>query len=114
VTKMELQSLRQIWETRIADFLASGQSGAAWCAANDLKVHQLWYWLRKFSSHHPAKTTPATSTTSHDWVSFEWDKSPSEIPSPSVLLVRVGQAVIEVTPGFNPALLNDVVRALSV
>ena len=114
MTKMELQSLRQIWETRIADYRASGLSGAAWCAANDLKVHQLWYWLRKFSSHHPAKTTPATSTTSHDWVSFEWDKSPSEIPSPSVLLVRVSQAVFEVTPGFNPALLNDVVHALSV
>lgn len=111
---MELQSLRQIWETRIADYRASSLSGAAWCAANDLKVHQLWYWLRKFSSHHPAKTTPATSTTSHDWVSFEWDKSPSEIPSPSVLLVRVSQAVFEVTPGFNPALLNDVVHALSV
>ncbi len=114
MTKMELQSLRQNWETRIADYRASGLSGAAWCAANDLKVHQLWYWLRKFSSHHPAKTTPATSTTSHDWVSFEWDKSPSEIPSPSVLLVRVSQAVFEVTPGFNPALLNDVVHALSV
>jgi len=30
------------------------------------------------------------------------------------LLVRMGHAVVEVQPGFNPALLSDVVRTLAV
>ncbi|KGP77447.1 transposase, partial [Paenibacillus sp. MAEPY2] len=33
-------------------------------------------------------------------------------PSACPLCIRIGTAVIEVEPGFNPALLRDVVQAL--
>ncbi|WP_407928391.1 IS66 family insertion sequence element accessory protein TnpA [Kyrpidia spormannii] len=32
MTKAELAELRELWQTRVADFRASGQTGAAWCA----------------------------------------------------------------------------------
>lgn len=45
MTKAERQNE---WETRIAEYQASGLSVIAWCAAHDLKLHQLRYWLRKY------------------------------------------------------------------
>ena len=106
MTKLKLQSLRQTWEARVADFRTSGQSGAAWCTAKGLKPHQLSYWLHKFPPH---ESLPAASPHT-DWVSFEWEHAPSETTTP--LFIRVVQAVIEVMPGFNPTLLTEVVRVL--
>lgn len=44
---MGKEDLRKEWEARITNFKASGQSGAAWCAANNLKPNQLWYWRKR-------------------------------------------------------------------
>ncbi|WP_420168536.1 IS66 family insertion sequence element accessory protein TnpA [Alicyclobacillus hesperidum] len=33
VTKAELEQHRELWRARVANFRASGLSGAAWCAA---------------------------------------------------------------------------------
>jgi len=97
---------RRQWEARVAAFRASGQSTTAWCAAHDLKPHQLRSWLRKLK---PEETAVRPSS---NWLSVEVGKQSDE--SESSLLVRVGQATIEVKPGFNPALLSDVVRTLAV
>ncbi|WP_420825483.1 IS66 family insertion sequence element accessory protein TnpA [Thermanaerosceptrum fracticalcis] len=43
MTKAERQ---KEWETRIAEYRASGQSVKEWCAAHNVKPQQLWYWLR--------------------------------------------------------------------
>lgn len=37
---MATTDLRNEWEKRIADYKASGKSGAAWCADNNVNVHQ--------------------------------------------------------------------------
>ncbi len=44
MTKAERQ---KEWESRIAEYRASGQSVKEWCTANDIKPERLWYWLRK-------------------------------------------------------------------
>ena len=44
---MSKQQLHKIWSARVAEFKASGQSVPAWCKEQDLKPHQLRYWLRK-------------------------------------------------------------------
>ena len=103
-TKAEL---RQKWEARIADFKASGQSGAAWCAANDIRPNQLWYWLKKLKFADNSTNTPT------QWMSVELnDMDPTNLGKG--LLIKVGPAVIEVQPGFNPSLLKEVVQALVV
>ena len=104
MTKSALANLRECWRERIAEFRASGQSGAAWCAAHQIKESQLWYWARKFpSGNHPKESSPS-------WIPVQIRESTVEVSEP--LVVRVGQAAIEVRSGFDAGLLRDVIRTL--
>jgi hypothetical protein len=96
--------LRMEWEQRIANFMSSGQSASKWCAANEVSIHQFWYWKKRI------KTTQDSVNDSPRWLSLEMD-DPIE-NSKSRLVVRVGQASVEVEPGFDSKLLVDVVRTL--
>jgi hypothetical protein len=103
---MTLVEKRQKWESRVAAFKASNQSATAWCAAENLKTHQLYYWIDKFKS----VDKPIVNQT--QWLSVEvGDLKTSH--HPKALPIRVGMATIEVSPGFDPALLSDVVRTLA-
>ncbi len=102
--KPDRQKLRKEWESRVVEYQASGQSGSAWCAANNLKSGQLWYWVNKLKQEE-AKDSPATK-----WVPLEVRESSDG--SEKSLIIKVGQAVIEVKPGFDPTLLTEVVRSL--
>lgn len=93
-------SLQQEWQKRVAEFQASGLSGAKWCQANDYKEHQLWYWVRKFRQAGTEKAEPT------QWLRVETKESAG-------LQVRVGLAVVQVKNGFDPELLLEVVRTLS-
>ncbi|GIM48395.1 hypothetical protein DNHGIG_39440 [Collibacillus ludicampi] len=101
---MSHAELRKEWEVRIAAFRASGQSASAWCRAHQLKLHQFRYWLRKIE-HKEAAVTPSSK-----WISVEVDGQTDK--SRNTLLVRVGQATVEIQSGFDPALLANVVRTL--
>jgi hypothetical protein len=101
MTKLEQQ---KEWENRINLYRASGRSVTQWCAANNVRPGQLWYWLRKFKSGNDAALIP-----SNQWLPVEVrHHSPGDNP----LLIRVGEACIQVKPGFDPALLTQVVRTL--
>lgn len=100
MTKEERAAKRVLWERRIADFKASGLSGAKWCAAHNLKTNQLWYWFKKLHPEMPAKK------------SVQW--LPVEISdSEPALTVKIGPAMIEVRNDFDPQLLISVVKVLS-
>ena len=92
------------WETRIAEYRASGQTAREWCAANEVHPAQLWYWLRKYK---PRDTALMNST---QWLSVRVGEEAEDLGDS--LIIRVGEASIEVKPGFNPALLSEVVRVL--
>lgn len=104
MTKTEL---RQTWEMRIADLRSSGQSIPVWSGIHNLKIHQVRYWFRKFttSSQTPVNATP-------QWLTVQVCNSQQTV-SQSPLFLKVGAATIEVQPGFNRELLLDVVRTLS-
>jgi hypothetical protein len=105
MTRAEQQ---QEWETRIADYKASGQSAKEWCAANGMKPHQLWYRLRHDSA---VKTGPVTSTR---WLSVAVAGPTPGEHDDDALLIRIGEAYsIEVRSGFDPDLLSGVVRILA-
>ncbi|MBS4055294.1 MAG: hypothetical protein KGZ64_11115 [Thermaerobacter sp.] len=93
MTKAERKSL---WETRVAQYRASGQSASVWCAENKVSVCQLYYWLKK-NGAQPA------------WIPVEIQGSYGE----SSLCVRVGRAAIEVKAGFDPEHLLKVVQTLT-
>lgn len=98
---------RKMWGSRVAAFKASGQSALAWCTAHDLKPHQLYYWISKFKS----EDEPVVNQT--QWLSMEVGELDT-IHQSQILKIRVGKAIIEVSPGFDASLLSDVVRTLAV
>lgn len=102
MTRTEQQ---QQWENRIAKYRASGQSVKKWCTENNINPGQLWYWLRKLKTSDETQINHA-----HQWLQVEVrDYTLVD----NALLVRVGDACIEVKPGFDPALLSQVVRTLA-
>jgi len=105
MTKIEMEQVRKTWAARVAEFRNSSQSATAWCRANQLKTHPLHYWLQKFQ---PAHNPPSPTS---QWISVQLEEPAASVQSP--LLVRVGQAVIEVKFGYDARLLEDVVRTLS-
>ena len=98
MTKLERQSL---WKTRISEFKASGLSIQVWCANQDVKPYQLWYWLRKDRD---------VSSSEHGLSWLPLDLSDDGVQP--TLLVRIGRVAIEVKHGFDPKLLLDVVNTL--
>lgn len=97
---------RAAWRERVAAFRTSGQSVAVWCREQRLKEHQMRYWLRRFASiEEPA---PSAGT----WLSVALEDRETSHALGGVL-VHVGRAAIEVRPGFDRALLADVVAVLS-
>lgn len=102
---MTRAELRKEWEARVDEYKASGLSVPAWCAAHDIKPHQLRYWVRKLESNKIA------STSSPKWMTVEVDEQAKA--SEDSLFITVGEATVEVKPGFNQSLLADVVRTLT-
>ena len=41
------------WQARLETCRASGMSMAAWCRQEDVNVHQMYYWKRKFDQNSP-------------------------------------------------------------
>ena len=101
---MNKSELRIEWEQRIAQFLSSGQSASKWCATNEISIHQFWYWKKRL------KTTQDTVKDSPKWLSLEMEDSMDD--PKTKIVVRMGQASVEVEHGFDPKLLVDVVRTL--
>ncbi|RYD01524.1 hypothetical protein N752_29935 [Desulforamulus aquiferis] len=85
----------------IAEYKASGQSVVAWCAENDIKPQQLWYWLKK--------EKPSSGEKTISWLPLDIS---NDADSQTSLLVIVGPIAVEVRPGFDPKLLLDVVNTL--
>ncbi|GGG20748.1 IS66 family insertion sequence element accessory protein TnpA [Paenibacillus aceti] len=96
-------NLQALWAERIQAYRASGQTMKAWCAEQNLTVHQLKYWLYKAQRQDQAAsaTTFRPVTVTHQAAATE------------SLQIQVGVARIDVRSGFEPGLLRDVVAALA-
>ena len=92
LTAQEGQSLIAAWHSR-----KSGQSRSAFCQEHGIGLWVLRYWLRRPSTPSaPGFVEITTAPLSH------------------VLEVVVGDALVQVRRGFDPALLRSVVAALAV
>ena len=106
--KSENKALQAVWVQRLAKMKSSGMSGMAWCAQEGISYHQFRYWRDRIGC--PAKVAAQTMPT---WLEL----SPaSELPIPSAsdnLVVRIGEATVELRRGFDPELLREIMRALA-
>ena len=97
MTNAERQAKKETWIERIAEFEASGLSGAKWCAARGFKENQLSYWRRKLKYQQPEDTR---------WLALDVGE-----PEPA-LTIKIGQASIELKPGFDQELFVTAVKLL--
>lgn len=95
--------IRKIRKKRIASYRSSSFAIKDCCAENSVTLDQLKNWHKK----EKKKSTTKAASASHSVTD-----TPSELAS-SVLWVHVGSARIEVTSGFKPQLLREIVVALS-
>lgn len=105
---MTREQRRQAWIARITDYKSSGFTMLAWCTANHFKLDQLKYWLRKTKEASPS----VSATPSTRWMPLTVVSQPDTIVSTSSLVVRIGQASVELRAGFDPQLLREIVLAL--
>jgi hypothetical protein len=121
---MNTKTNQQIWAKKIAQFKKSGKTKEEWCAKKNINRFQLAYWLRQFPEE----------TTATQWLPVEikqgeagkMDSEHSRVPAShavrisqgknptsSPITVKIGQATVEVHPGFDKAHLLAVLSILT-
>lgn len=108
---MSRAELRELWEGRVADFRASGQTAQAWCSERGISLHTLRYWLRKVGNDNQSGSTEPAK-----WLSVEitGEQTHQPVVSGGGMVVCVGDARVEVYPGCNLVLLREVVQTLAM
>ena len=116
---MENPELQEKWQEIIAAYRKSGLSAVEWCEITGCTIGRLKYWITKFNKakqqpfeeHHlPLAVNPNDDfgVIRTKWTEAELvDEDP---PQSTAISIHVGAARIEVTSGFDHALLADVLR----
>lgn len=87
------------WRERVRAWRASGQTAMEFARGRDFAVGTLRYWSCRLGREHAptfVRLVPKASSA----------------PVAADLVIEVGGARVRVRPGFDPALLAQVVRAL--
>ena len=107
IRRQELDQKRQFWKTHIASWQASRVSQAEYCRRHELKFHQFVYWRRKL----PPKPSVPISLVQVPVSAVERATSYFS-PSAALRVALAPDVCIEVSPGFDPPTLQQVVTAL--
>ena len=100
------EALAQEWRDRLEDFALSEMTVQQWCDFNALPVHQYYYWRRRLAN---PKTDHNDNPT---WMVLSVVE-PAPLPTLPGLTLHIAGAQMQITPGFDPALLRAVVGALA-
>ena len=108
---------RTVWEKRFEEFLSSGKSQAAWCKEKDINPNtfNFWYLRLKAEKTQPKKQIKAPIK----WLALDTKeieikpKTDIAITSRNAIDIKIANVTIEVTPGFIPEHLLNIVKALS-
>lgn len=104
---------RGVWQTRVAEYDSSGLTMREWCRRNGFRDGQLRYWLKKARDAGNGRSQSwACMELVDDGISGSREPSGCATGKPG-LTVRVGAAMIEVRPGFDSALLSEVLRVVA-
>ena len=105
--QQEPDQKRQYWNTHITDWQASRLSQTEYCRRHELKFHRFVYWRRKLASKAaiPISLVQVPAAAVARAAGY----------GPRIVALRVALApdlCIEVSPGFDPLTLKQVVAAL--
>ena len=104
---MDREELACVWHKRLATFARSGMTIQKWCDQNSTTVRQFGYWRQRLAGQRDSETPL------QQWAAVEIAEPSSTPTVPGGVTVRVAGASIELQPGFDPAMLRAVVRALA-
>ena len=93
---------RRYWEEELKNWKESGLTQAEYCRDKDLHVHQFLYWRKRIFPEKSSATLvelPVRATT--------------PCRSSAITLVVDGSFRIEIGEGFDPLMLEQVVRIVS-
>ena len=99
-----------VWRERLDAFDQDkdGVSARAWCARHDISLERFYHWRRRLRSEAQADNV--------GWLTVGVTAAPDRVvissKSTPTVSVRIGEATIDVRPGFDPALLRAVARSL--
>jgi hypothetical protein len=102
-----LEQKRQYWKTRITNWQSSRLSQTEYCRRHELTFHQFVYWRRKFA---PKAATPI-SLIQVPTAAVARAAGFGSMP-PALRVALAPDLCIEVSPGFDPPTLQQVVTAL--
>jgi len=110
---------RKLWRDRVADYRASELPVRKWCEKNGVTDNQLRYWLGRIGEASPAPESSQPQSSAWSRVEIVEDASATAFadqesmsPTQSQVSVRVGSATIDLRPGFDQALLSEVLRVV--
>ncbi len=105
--QQELERKRRDWNTHITGWQTSRLSQTEYCRRHELKFHQFVYWRRKFVP------TPAIPISLVQVPATAVAQAAGYGSRSSALRVALAPDLsIEVSPGFDPLTLQQVVAAL--
>jgi hypothetical protein len=96
-----LAEKRRYWERHIQSWRVSGLSQTGYQRKHHLPKWQFFYWKRKFDR-----------SVAFDGVSLVPISLPPALPAASLILVVNGRYRIEISEGFQPAVLEQVLRVV--
>ncbi len=101
----QLEQKRAYWKQHIDSWQQTGLSQAEYCRRHNLKHHQLVYWKKRFIKTETAVSFAALKLD--DLLDRTWLPQPA-----SLCLVLNDQFKIEIRPGFDAQLLQQVILTL--
>ena len=93
------------WRQYIDAYKTSGLTRKAYCRKHRLNIHQMDYW-RKRLKEAPAVSNPPKQD---DFIQVQVKE---DIPADSCIKLHVGQVSVEVSAGFDPVHLKNILRVL--
>jgi len=103
--RLQKMERRQFWQSHLDAWALTGLSQAEYCRQNNLKTHRFTYWKRKYKKNLPVEfvqipTAPVKSAHFHH-----------NSGTPLHLTVD-SRFIIEISDGFSPATLEQVISTL--
>lgn len=95
---------QKLWRKRVNDFNNSEMTMRAWCETNQVKIHQLQYWKKKFKTIEKVESTRL--------VKVELTETSHDLSHETPINIHVGTVILEVKPGFSPSLLREIMKVL--
>lgn len=102
---------RKLWTERINDYRSSGLTAVKWAEDRGIAVHKLRYYISKFNKEK--KKDLSQEPKEIQWASVVPAEAKVENKCNNLLKVIIGNATIEVNPGFDESAFQSVVRILS-